>query len=146
MIEDHELDVSGFVRGDSESSRTGGVLLYVDKEIMFEVIAINRLAGNWWAIMIKISDKNYNGTLMLVYHSLSDADFMYFLGKVCNNDILNGNVIIMGDFNLDMKVKNYCQNKIIRIMNSAGLKQLVNESSKSVDTSETLTNLIFSND
>jgi len=76
--------------------------------------------------MIKINDKNYNGTLMLVYHSPSgsNADFMYFFEELCNNDILNGNVIIIGDFNIDMKVKNYYQNKLIRIMNSTGLKEL----------------------
>jgi len=33
MVEDHELEINRYVcvRGNSESSRTGGVLLYVDK-------------------------------------------------------------------------------------------------------------------
>jgi len=73
-----------------------------------------------------------------------DADFMYSLEEMCNNIILNGSVIIMGDFNLDMKVKNYYQNKLIRIMNSAGLKQLINAPNRIVDTSETLIDLVSS--
>jgi len=89
MIEDHQLDIDGYVcmKGDSESSRMRGVLLYVDKEIKFEMITVNKSAGNWWTIMIKISDKNYNGILMLVYHLPSDADFMYFREEMCNNNI-----------------------------------------------------------
>ena len=52
---------------------------------------------------------------MLIYHlpSNSDANFIEFLEKICNNDLLNDGVILMGDFNIDMKIKNYCQNKLI---------------------------------
>jgi len=45
---------------------------------------------------------------MLVYHSpnSSDAEFLDFLEETCCNELLNGSVIIMGDFNIDMKIKN----------------------------------------
>jgi len=74
---------------------------------------------------------------MLVYHSpsSSDAEFMDFLEETCCNE-LNGSVIILGDFNIDMKVKNYNQNKLTRIMYSTGLKQLVNELTRIVNTLE----------
>ena len=51
----------------------------------------------------------------------------------------------MGDFNIDMKVKNYCQNKLIRVMNSIGLKQLINEPTR-INTSETIIDLVFTNE
>ena len=75
-VVDHELEIDGYVcvRGDSESSRTGGVLLYVDKSIKFEIMAINKCERNWWTITIKINDKNYRGSLMLIYHSPSGSD------------------------------------------------------------------------
>jgi len=57
---------------------------------------------------------------------------------------LNDNIIIMGDFNIDMKVRSYCQNRLIRVMNSVGLKQLVNEP-RIVSSSETIIDLIFTN-
>jgi len=44
-----------------------------------------------------------------------------------------------------MKVKNYCQNKLIRVMNSVSLKQLVNEPTKIVNTLETI-DLVFTNE
>jgi len=39
-IQDHGLYISGYayVRGDSEFSRTGGILLYIKEEIKYEVI------------------------------------------------------------------------------------------------------------
>jgi len=85
---------------------------------------------------------------MLVYHSPSgsDASFIDSLEETCNNNLLNGSVIIMGDFNIDMKTKNYCQNKLIRIMNSLGLKQVVNEPTRIVNTSETIIDLVFTNE
>jgi len=52
----------------------------------------------------------------------------------------------MGDFNIDMKVKNYNQNKLMRIMYSIGLKQLVSEPTRIVNTSETIIDLIFTNE
>jgi len=45
-----------------------------------------------------------------------------------------------------MKVKNYNQNKLTRIMYSIGLRQLVNEPTRIVNTSETIIDLIFTNE
>lgn len=149
MIEDHEIQINGYVcvRGDSESNRTGGVLLYVDKRIKFEIMAIDICERNWWTITVKIIDRNYKGIVMLVCHSpnSSDASFTDFLEETCNSHILNGKVIIMGDFNTDMKVNNYCKNRLTRVMNAVGLKQLVNEPTRIVNTSETIIDLIFTN-
>lgn len=97
--------------------------------------------------MVKISNRDFKGILLLVYHSPSGSDisFIDFLEEVCNNELLNGDVIITGDFNLDMKVNNYCQNRLTRVMNSVGLKQLVNEPTRIVNSSETIIDLIFTN-
>lgn len=84
---------------------------------------------------------------MLIYHSpsSSDSEFIDFLEEVCNNELLNDNIIIMGDFNMDMKVNNYSQDRLIRVMNSVGLKQLVHEPTRITNSSETITDLIFTN-
>lgn len=49
QIEDHELQINGYVcvRGDSELSRTGGVLLYTDSKIKFRVIESVTYERNW---------------------------------------------------------------------------------------------------
>jgi len=117
------------VRGDSESARTGGVLVYIDERIRFEVKAIEKCEGNWWSIIVYIEDKNCKGIVMVVYHSpnSSDSKFLDYLDNTCNEVILRQNVIIMGDFNIDLKRDNYIQRKLINNMYSVGLKQLVND-------------------
>lgn len=150
QIEDHELQISGYicVRGDSESTRTGGVLVYIDRRIRFETKAIERCEGNWWSIIIKIEDSNWKGIVMVVYHSPngSDASFLDYLENMCNEMMLRQNVIIMGDFNIDLKMDNYVQRRLIKNMYSVGLNQLVNDCTRIVRSSETMIDLVFSNE
>jgi len=53
-IEDHELYISGYayVRGNSETSRTGGVLFYIKEEIKYKIVSVESCDRNWWAITI----------------------------------------------------------------------------------------------
>ena len=90
----------------------------------------------------------YKGIIMLIYHSPngSDSSFLDYLENSCSGEILNQKVIIMGDFNIDMKLNNYTQGRLIRGMHSVGLKQLVKEPTRIVRTSETIIDLVFSND
>lgn len=126
------------MRGDSESSRTGGVLLYIKEGIRFDIIGIERYERNWWTITIKIKDKDYKGIIMIAYHSPNgrDGDFINFLEETCINVMQNDDVIIMGDFNVDMSVNNCIRNRLVRIMDSLGLKQLVKEATRIVQNSE----------
>ena len=148
-VEDHELQIQGYtcVRGDSESSRTGGVLLYVDKKVKFKIVAIDINERNWWTVKIQINDTDCKFLLMLIYHSpnSSDSGFLDFLEDSCNNDLLSENVIIMGDFNIDIKKNNYCRNRLIKIANAAGLKQLVDEPTRITVSSESIIDLVFTN-
>lgn len=61
---------------------------------------------------------------MLVYHSpnSSDAKFVNYLEETCINNIQRDNVIVMEDFNIDMKLNNHTQGKLTKVMNSVGLK------------------------
>lgn len=69
-----EIDRYVYLRGDSDSSRRGGVLLYVDKSIKFQIMVIDSCERNKWIITVKISNKHYKGSLMLVYQSPSGSD------------------------------------------------------------------------
>lgn len=84
---------------------------------------------------------------MLVYHSpnSSDATFVNYLEESCINNLLRDNIIVMGDFNIDMKLNNHIQGKLTKVMNSVGLKQLIKEATRIVSTSETIIDLVFSN-
>ncbi|EFN87672.1 hypothetical protein EAI_01350, partial [Harpegnathos saltator] len=59
----------------------GGVLLYIDRRIKFEIIAIEACEKNLWTIIVQMKDRNYIGIIMMVYHSPNgkDASFIDFL-------------------------------------------------------------------
>jgi len=97
--------------------------------------------------MVNVKERDYRGVIMLVYHSPSSSDckFLDYMEEICNDDILRQKVIIMGDLNIDMKVHNYVQGRLTRIMQAVGCKQLVQEPTRIVKNSETIIDLVFSN-
>lgn len=111
------------------------------------MVGSERCDGNWWTTTIKIKDKDYIGIIMIVYHSPNgrDGSFITFLEEICINVMQNDNVIIMGDFNIDMSVNNYVRNRLVKVMNSLGLRQLVKEATRIVQNSEILIDLVFGN-
>lgn len=123
------------------------MILYVDNSIKFEVVEIDVRERNWWTITININDIRYKGIIMLIYHSptSSDVQFLNCMKEKCNDDMLKGNVIIMGDFNIDMSKESFYQKKLINLMNSIGLKQLVKEPTRIVGMAKTIIYLVFSN-
>jgi len=135
------------VRGNSETSRIGGVLLYIKEEIKYEIISVESCDKNWWAIVIKIAEVNIRDSIMLIYHSPSGSDgaFIEYLEESCNRTLMSDSFIVMEDFNIDMKVQGYTQDKHRKTMNSAVLSQLVKEATKITSTSETIIDLVFSN-
>lgn len=135
------------MRRDSESSRTGEILIYIDRKRRFKVIAIDSSDRNWWTITIKVNEQNYKDVIMLVYHSPSGsvAEFLNYMENTYVDDITNDNIINMGDFNIDMNKVNYVQNRLNKIMNFLGVKQLVEEATRITLMSETLIDLLFSN-
>lgn len=52
----------------------------------------------------------------------------------------------MGDFNIDLKIDNYIQRRLVRSMYSIGLKQLVSDYTRIMRTSEAIIDLVFSNE
>jgi len=148
-VENHELYISSYayVRDNSETSRTGGVLLYIKEEIKYKIVSIESCDRNWWAITIRLAEISLKGSIMLIYYSPSgsDAAFVEYLKESCDRALMNDSSIVMGDFNIDMKVQGYTQDKLRRTLNSVGLSQLVKETTRITSTSETIIDLVFSN-
>jgi len=83
---------------------------------------------------------------MLIYHSPSDSDaaFIEYLEESCDRALMSDNFIVMGDFNIDIKVQGHTQDKLRKTMNSAGLSQLVQEATRITSTSQIIIDLVFS--
>jgi len=99
------------------------------------------------AITIKVAEVNFRNLIMLIYNSPSgsDAAFIEYLEESCDRTLICDSFIIMGDFNIEMKVQGYIQDKLRKTMNSARLSQLVKEATRITSASETIIDLVFSN-
>jgi len=97
--------------------------------------------------MIKVAEINFRGLIMLIYHSPSgsDAALIEYLEESCDRALMSDSFIVMGDFNIDMKMQGYTQDKLKKTMNSAGLSQLVKELTTITSASETIIDLVFLN-
>jgi len=73
------------------------------------------VTGTGGQITIKIADVNFRGLIILIYHSLngSNAAFIKYLEESCDRALMSDSVIVMGDFNIDMKVKGYIHKYIL---------------------------------
>jgi len=87
--------------------------LYIKEEIKFEIISVESCDRNWWAITIKIADIHYRGLIMLIYHSPSpsDATFIEYLEESRDRTLMSDS-FVMGDFNIDMNMQGYIQDKL----------------------------------
>jgi len=148
-VQDHELYISGYacVRGNSETSKTGGVFLYIKEKIKYIIVSVESCDRNWWAITIRLAEISLNVSIMLIYHSPSgsNAAFVEYLEKSCDRALMSDSFIVMGDFNIDMKVQGYTQDKLRRTLNSVGLSQLVKKATRITSKYETMIDLVFSN-
>jgi hypothetical protein len=151
-IEDHEITFPGYktIRCDSFSRHTGGVISIVRDDVSFSVISKDILdEKNTWMLTIKINKCPKKGVHSVLYHSpnQSHKKFLEFFAESCKK-LTEGNnlVYIYGDFNIDMKTKNTYSNKLLNIIHENGLNQLVNENTRINKNSESIIDLIVTND
>jgi len=150
-VYDSELHIENysFVRCNSFSAHTGGVTIYVKKNIDFEIL-INEMKENNWFCAIKTNyiEKCVYGVL---YHSpsSSNADFIEIFENWCDDLFENANdckILITGDFNIDFSVENFYQKKLKETIQSFGLIQMSNNFTRITDTSKTIIDLVLTND
>lgn len=154
LTEDHdnsEVNIKSFnvIRCDSYSTKTGGVAMYIKRNITYKVTHNVVFGKNVWILAIRINHKLFNGNLIVLYHSpsSSDAEFIQYFQSWCQNNLNEDELnIITGDFNLDQLSESFYGNKIKTVINSLGMKQLVKSPTRVVKRSRTLIDYVVSND
>ncbi|XP_025263168.1 uncharacterized protein LOC112637508 [Camponotus floridanus] len=148
-IEDSEVNVPGYsiVRCNAENRNTGGVVLYVRSEIKYEIVLVKKLESNCWCAAIEVKDKVYKGVIMVIYHSpsASHGDFMRFYEEIVEELVVKGECIVIGDFNIDLRMDSFYAKKLQATMLSLGMKQYVNEPTRITKDTQTIIDLIFAN-
>lgn len=110
-INDHEIQIKGYniVRCNSISKFTGGVILYVKKRVIYNVIS-NICTDNNWFLSIKITKGFKSGEYGVVYHSpsSSDATFIEKFENWYENHFNSSSFqLIMSDFNIQLIYLNH---------------------------------------
>lgn len=149
-IDDVELFISGYnlIRCNSNSRHTGGVVIYVRNDIKYDNVNHCANIGNYWFSSVIVTLLGIKIHLIVVYRSPggSEAKFLDYFEEYCNEIILSGLfILIVGDFNIDLMKETTYSKKIRKIVQDFGMKQLVNEPTRTTNSSSTLIDLIITN-
>lgn len=140
------IDNYNFIRVDSENRFTGGILVYFRNDVQFKILNNRNYYSNTWNLTFEIAsfkDKIFS----VVYHSpsASDALFIDILKEIICDLAENKQLILVGDFNVDLSKSNFYSNKLQLVMSEFGLKNYVKTYTRVTNNSQTLIDLAFSN-
>lgn len=151
QINDNEILMNGYnvYRCDSFSRHTGGVLIYIKSNIKSEVVLNKTYGKNVWCLSVHVKCCTLNGIYTAIYHSpnSSHADFMNYFEDIIEQcyDHTKLNVFV-GDFNIDMSRNFTYSDKLNQIIRLHGMKQLMNVPTRITENSQTIIDLVISND
>ncbi|CRL01833.1 CLUMA_CG015718, isoform A [Clunio marinus] len=126
-----ELEINGynFISCDSDSSHTGGVIMYVRNDLCFNILK-NFQKSRTWILSVKISESLINGIYTVIYKSPKEkiGDFLEiideFLEQTIDDDTRN---VIVGDMNIDVSKNNKNVKRYLSMIQDHNLKQIVDE-------------------
>lgn len=150
-IEDWEIGAKGYnlVRCDSDSRFTGGVVVYIKSGVNFKIKEKYAVQRGYWFLLIEVVINKAVVMLGCVYRSPNSpcVQFLDFLEDLLTNVINQhkGDFLITGDFNIDWNSDSCYSKRLKQIINDAGCKQLINEYTRVTDTSNTIVDLVISN-
>jgi hypothetical protein len=151
-IDDNEIYMYGYttIRNDSQTRHTGGLVIYLLDSIKFKVMNSSFFDGIW-ILSIKIPKNSWieYGVYTVVYRSPSGSKKTFL--DYCETffeDIADGmnRHIIEGDFNIDVNKNTYESNRLKHMIESNGMKQLVQDFTRVDQHHRTIIDLIISND
>lgn len=132
----------------SNSRHTGGVLFYLKKGLKYIVINSSTLSKAIWLLAIKVWINDFPWTLVVIYRSPNSqvSEFKIFFEQWCNEFLENeNNILIAGDFNIDLLKIGSEQTAISNLVTDQGLKQLVKEPTRITNNSRTLIDYVITN-
>lgn len=132
----------------SNSTRTGGIIIYLKKAWKVTKIYEKMVESKFWisAYTAKLNKTQF--IIMGVYRSPSSREtefceaFEQAIEEVNEND---SDLIVAGDFNIDWAKNGTYKYKLEAMLNDNGLKQVVNEYTRITKHSKTIIDYIISN-
>lgn len=131
----------------SNSSRTGGVIIYFKKHWNVNKIKDNIKDSKYWISAYMAKYEKTSIIIVIIYRSPSGSKsefcdiFQDFVEEICDK---NTDILIAGDFNIDWN-QDFYTSKLESILNDNGLKHLINEYTRITKRSKTLIDYIITN-
>jgi hypothetical protein len=149
-IMEREISIENYniARCNSNSRHTGGVIIYIRKDIKYKVIE-NKCISKTWFVTITSDDNLSNVMLCLIYKSPKEKinTFLSIIDEIMEYMCVPGKrVVIIGDMNINIARK--CKNakKYLTVINNHNLYQLINAPTRVTDKSKSIIDHIISND
>lgn len=144
-----EININGFklIRTDSHSSRTGGVAVYIRNNI--HVTNVKSYAENfiWLNTFELLASNNRSINMAAVYMSASEnkIEILNYFENWCEQFCESGEILVCGDFNIDVARDTSYSERLIKICNDNGLKQIVRSITRQTNYSATIIDLCITN-
>lgn len=147
-INENEIKINDYnmIRCDSNSSRTGGVAVYINKKIKYSGAKIYATTFAW-IVTFQVNVGHGNVIIAAVYLSASEskATIMNYMDLWCEEHCENSSILIVGDFNIDMASDSPYSQRIRNLCCENGLLQLVDKPSRVTRMSSTTIDLCLTN-
>ena len=148
-ISDNEIDIEEYsiIRKDrlNQNNHWGGVLFYYREHLEIHQSTISdefRMEDLWLEIIIK-SQRLLVGC---VYRPPNDKRFLQQFQKMLENITQRANVLILGDFNIDLSKVSNMSKDFIQILHSVNLSNIITKYTRITDKSKTLIDLAIASD
>lgn len=146
----HEIEIKGYTLEvcESQSRHTGGVVIYVKDGLKYQVNIKSIIECNMWLIGIRINTTNFKHIqLCALYHSPNSSHkiMLDYLEDWLERFVTGENVVIVGDFNINVEQLSTYSNRLNDLIRFAGMNQVVRESTRVTENSRTTIDLVITN-
>lgn len=145
-----EVEIDGYVSESclSLSRHTGGVSIYIKSSFKYSKVCEEVINKNCWIVGVKVIINNKSIIVLTIYHSpnASHIDFLRKLESTIDEIFIGGSeLIVIGDYNIDMAVKSFYTVKLEQVITRLGFYQVVKQYTRITRLSQTKIDLIITN-
>lgn len=147
---ENEININGYnkIICMSNSRKTGGVVIYIKKELEYRLIFSNAIVDTFWCLTVEILKSKFMGIYSCFYRAnkakknIFENLFDEFLSKTINSNKL---VVCTGDLNMNLNENNSNKNLFNKVCDRYGLQNIANFNTRVTNLSQTKIDVVLTN-
>ena len=150
-ITNNEITIDGYsiIRKDrtGQKNQWGGVLIYHRNHLEIHQTQVEPEFSKMEAVWLEVLTKSQKLLVACIYRPPNDKVFLHQLNEILNNICHRSNILLMGDFNIDLsKVNTPLSNDLKQMLAGANLSNVIKNHTRITDHSRTLIDLAITAD